>query len=121
MKIDMKSPLGQLGLLAAGTAVTALGINAAAKFIDIGVGEQKKDISKPLISTVLLIGSGIMFSQKKGNEINEFNLLMLGISAAAINALIHTVQNGINGTPMLKWQDSQMLNGTHKPKATIIY
>lgn len=115
----MKSPIGQLGLLAVGTAVTTLGINAAAGFIDFGVGPQKKDISKPLISTVLLIGSGVMFSQRKGTEINEFNLLMLGIAGAAINSLISTVQSSVTGTPMLEWQDPQMQ--LYKPKATIIY
>lgn len=118
----MKSPIGQLGLLAVGTAVTTLGINAAAGFIDVGVGPQKKDISKPLISTVLLIGSGVMFSQKKGTEINEWNLVLMGIAGAAINSLISTVQNSVSGTPMLEWQDPQVqLNNAYKPKATIIY
>lgn len=116
----MKSPIGQLGLLAVGTAVTTLGINAAAGFIDVGVGPQKKDISKPLISTALLIGSGVMFSQKKGQEINEFNLVLLGIAGAAIGSLISTVQNSVSGTPLLEWQDPQQQQ-LYKPKATIIY
>jgi hypothetical protein len=119
----MKSPIGQLGLLAVGTAVTTLGINAAAGYIDFGIGPQKKDISKPLISTVLLIGSGVMFSQKKGTEINEFNLLMMGVAGAAINSLISTLQSSVSGAPLLDWQDpqQQQLNAQYKPKATIIY
>ncbi len=119
----MKSPIGQLGLLAVGTAVTTLGINAAAGFINFEVGAQKKDISKPLISAALLIGSGVMFSQKKGTDINEFNLLVMGVAGAAINSLIGTFQSSVTGAPLLDWQDPnyQQLNGQYKPKATIIY